>query len=281
MLDLARQKRVAAEALWRSGSAAEGLRMGTEAFRATQDAVGLFTAPPGPQPPDDLPPSPLILSRRDEVTVAEAAQDLSALASPPIFDRDVGDEHAEAMARLLRASEALDRAATQLCWNPRRRALSRVLRTALAVLGVGSLCAGAVLLITPKKPEAAASSFWGNLLEFGPNNVLDGSDQTEWLLPDGVAGWVEVRFARPRTVSVVRLLNAHNRNLNDRSTRAYRVELVSRGRVVASSVGEYPELSPKPKWTAVSTVGKNVESVRVHVLSWHAKGGGFAEIEIL
>ncbi len=277
LLVLAGQKHRAASQLSAAGLVSEALPIAVEGFKvAGRSAASL--RPEGASV--DSPYGHLSLSRREQKAIDEATR---AAAAPrlPVYESEVTPAHQETLSECLAATAAVRSACATLCWSKARRAAARWTRRSLGAAAALAALGFLLWLVLPRREVAAsASSHWGSLDEFGPANVLDKAPETEWLLNDATAGWIDLRLKPARGVRAVRLLNAHNKSLNDRGTQAFRVELFSKGRTLAAREGRYPAFSPSPEWTTADLSGADVDVVRVHVLSWFNKGGGFAEVEV-
>ncbi|MCA9594395.1 MAG: hypothetical protein KC776_13820 [Myxococcales bacterium] len=114
---------------------------------------------------------------------------------------------------------------------------------------------------------------------YEPARAIDGNPKSEWLLPDGRAGWLDLELDPPRHVNGVTLLDARNRPYANRQSRGIRVDLLRGGKVVRSTTLEL-EHEDSPRWVDVSLAADDVEHVRITVESWYRKGGGLAEVEV-
>src|SRR5204863_7138273 len=56
-------------------------------------------------------------------------------------------------------------------------------------------------------------------VEFSAHNAIDGLVATEWLLPGGSTGYLDVLLPRRRAVHDVVIVNSHNRRYTDRATK--------------------------------------------------------------
>jgi len=95
----------------------------------------------------------------------------------------------------------------------------------------------------------------------------------------GQTGWLDVTFPRPRTLSSVRILNAHNRASNDMATSNFRVELYAGARSVGTFAGGFPTLDPQPVWHGIELAARGVTRVRFWIDGFHGAGGGLAEVD--
>lgn len=172
--------------------------------------------------------------------------------------------------------ERLTRFSARHALTPRARKRRRILRIALA--------AGAVLLalfVAARlwgRPRVRASGIHSE--PYAAANVNDGLEATEWLLPDGVAGSVDVLFPRARTVQRVHLLNAHNTFHADRAARAVRVTAFSKQGPVASKEGAFEAFSEARSELVLPLEARGVTRIRVEVLTYFKSGGGLAEVEV-
>lgn len=283
ILDLGRQRASAAEALWSNGHSAEGFRMITDAFEITLTAVPRFANAIGAEltgrNEDDLPP---LLGARglptDRVQRLLEIQASIPEATLPALDADLTSEHADLFGALVESRRDVELALAPVAMTPATLASVRTWRLVFAVLVLVVAAAGAfVALRTPDGIEADASAVYGP--DSPASNVIDGDPASEWQLPDGQEGWVEVRITPPGRVETLRLLNSHNRHHNDRASRRYRVDVFAHGNVVHTIESEWEEFEVRPSWVEHAVGVADVERIRVEVLSHHRLGGGLAEME--
>ena len=109
--------------------------------------------------------------------------------------------------------------------------------------------------------------------------AIDGSVETDWLLPDGQLGWIELRFQRTRHVRNVRILNARNRHFLDRGAHKISVSVFSNSKPTTREVELAPP-SMNPQWKELRFDAPHVTRIRIDVLSVHGLGGGLAEIVV-
>jgi len=260
-LRLSRQRSTAASSLWSAGHQAEALRLLSQ---AVEDAI--------------------VASREHDPAASDA--DLSALlaeaealfdeAALPALDADVAPAHAELFRRAAQVRNEIDRRLA-----PASRTLNELTWMAvLRWLTAGALLALSVvaLYLVSRTPKTAVVRASAELAGFPAANVADGQDATEWLLPNGGLGWIELQLAPSRDVRELRLVNAHNPPYNDRATKSYRIEIYSGERRVKSVQGAFPRFSTSPEPRTVAIGASNVDRIRFQVLSFHLAGGGLAEI---
>jgi hypothetical protein len=172
--------------------------------------------------------------------------------------------------------ERLTRFSAGHALTPRARKLRRIRRSSLA----GALVI-LVLLIGCRlwgRPRAEASAIHSE--PHSAENAVDGLEATEWLLPDGTPGWVDVVLPAARTVHSVRLINAHNMFSADRATRAVHVTAFTERGPSASVDGSFAAFSQTRSVLDLPLEARDVARIRVEILSYFKLGGGLAEIEI-
>lgn len=282
-LVLGRQKATCAETLWANGHTAEGLALAVGALEATLAAAPELAKKPaeGEEP-----------SAADWREVLEARgvskADLEAIRSAadrgketlPLLDRDVSPAHAELFLDLVRARHRADRAIAPGAMTQRDLRWTRVLRGLGAVIVAGLAVTGLYLgLRTPEGIFATASDFFQQSPQFAPENAIDGSPATYWLLPDGATGWLEVSSTPARHVGRIRVLNTTNPPWSDRGTNEYSLEVYANGQLARTIDGtfEWTE-NPTPVDHQVDLDG--VERVRFVVRSHHRVGAGLADIQL-
>ncbi|GAB4217411.1 MAG: hypothetical protein OHK0013_44850 [Sandaracinaceae bacterium] len=318
-LALGRQKADAAEALFDNGHPAEAIKLARDALQHTLRAVETLASPSrlegaAPEPdakasepdakasePDAKASEPdakaseldpkvsaaswrrTLLARGAAVPTLDAVQAvLEAVRAnaAPRLDEDVKPDDTAAFHRVLAARVALDREVHAAALAPAQiQAQRRNRLAALTVVVVGSLVGAFFLLRTPTGTFAAASEHFGGRSEYAPENAIDGRPDTEWLLPDRVSGWLEVRVSPPRRVEAVSILNAHNPPMNDRATRDYTLEVWSNGELARTIDGSFA-FSAEPEPVRHDVGVDAVERVRVVVRSSHHYGGGLAEVTL-
>jgi hypothetical protein len=205
------------------------------------------------------------------------------LAQPPIapvFDDEVSPNDVQRFHTLVGLRRDIERALAPVARTSTQ--IGRIQATRLAGLAV-ALAALVTLVFmavrTPHESIVLASAVYGSRSDFEPSNVIDDDARSEWLLPDGTPGWIEVRLSPPRSVSLVRLRNANNRNLRDRATKDYVLELYSGGQLIRHHEGRFDAIENTPQWTEIPVRAHAIDRIRVVVRSWHRLGGGLSEID--
>jgi hypothetical protein len=207
--------------------------------------------------------------------LAEALSTLDQLA-PPRTDGEFVGAHQRGLERACAAAEQLAAFTVRTLRSPaQRRARSR--RLVLVTAGAG---AAAVLLAVWiwRRPLVSASAVYS--AEFPASQATDGLVATEWLLPGGQTGWLELSFRSGRHVRSVHLHNARNRWYQDRATRRFRITAFAGERPLASGEGEFDAIDSKNPQREVRLEARAVTRVRVEVLSHFGSGGGLAEVRI-
>jgi hypothetical protein len=179
-------------------------------------------------------------------------------------------------AWLERARQLWSDLAGELRRDPRQRS-----RRQLAAAGAGAfvlIVAVAVWLELGRRPSAVSSTPYSS--EFGAEQVVDGVLATEWLLPDGKLGWLELNLPKQRAVHDVVLRNSHNRHFLDRATRRARVTLFDGQKQLASSEIAFAKLEEKSAPVRVNFGGQRGNRIRIEILEHFGLGAGLAEIEL-
>lgn len=270
LLAIAVRKQRAARLLWTDGQTAQAYGLAVEAL---EDLLSGLSAPEPGGPVEHGRPAPLeqACDPEDLRLCASTLEETKTLAMPAL-DTDFGGAHAVLIERVWQGHERLRRSLERtLEVVPRRRWL--LLALLLLVVGAGVLAARAGGAVSARASASYSS-------EHDASSAVDGLDATEWLLPDGKTGWIELKLERPKQVREVRLLNAHNRHYNDRATRKYEVELYDGDRLHATLTGEFEKLEAEPVPRPLAVPKGRVTRVRVSVLSHFGSGGGFAEIAL-
>jgi len=151
------------------------------------------------------------------------------------------------------------------------------IRLALVIAPI-ALVIAMILMAQRTRPRVTASTSYADL--YAPELAVDFLEATEWLLPDGTEGWIDLAFRAPRSVRSVTLVNCHNGTFVDRSSGKVRVTAFANDKSVASVEGEFSEISSERAALDLPLVAKDVTRVRVEVLSTLGRGGGFAEVEV-
>ncbi len=233
----------------------------------------------------------LLLLRASVVSTREALE-LLAPAAPPTPDprlsrvpglsglsRDALQPGMALRAQVRRHRAALrgaHAALQHLAATPAQRARARRERLGAIALVVATLVvAGLVAALALRTPKAFSSADLGGA--YAAARAVDGDRGSEWLLPTGEAGWLDVHLRPRRHVARVRLVNAKNTPYADRGTQRFRLEGYLDDALVWSSreesfvaLGEARELP----------VGARVSRLRVVVLSWYGVGAGLAEVDV-
>ena len=205
-----------------------------------------------------------------ELTALEALCSEGAALGSPLLPREVTPAHRDFMQRLASRRRAAVARLRGRTFGLRQR---WALAAAVAVVAVAT-----ALLLTRNQPAARASVSYSSV--FPARNVVDGVTNTEWLLPDGKSGWLEVVFPRPRQVESVRVFNSHNRPYLDRAAKTVKLEAFAKERLVASASREFPAIAEESEPLTVPLSAREVTHVRITVESFYGLGGGLAEVEV-
>lgn len=217
------------------------------------------------------------LSESKARIVLEASRALRGKVLPTLDD-EVSAQEGDLFQQLVTARRHIESVLAPASMTQRQLAWTRASRMSFAALIACALVVGLYFLLRPETGVVAtASSQFSN--EFRAQNVIDGDEASEWLLPDRRDGWIELRIMPPEDIGTLRIKNSHNRHHNDRATHEYTIEVFANGRVAKTIDGVWPQLTPTPEWTEHAVDVEKVERIRVHVKTWHRLGGGLAEIE--
>ena len=134
----------------------------------------------------------------------------------------------------------------------------------------------------PFLPHASASIESEVSSTYQPWNAMDGRISTEWILPDGQPGWLELRAEAPQPVTWLRLVNVRNEPYRDRASDRVRVEAWLGDELAASDEGRLPT-----RWDGAETYwdvyvhAPRIDRIRVEILTWHGSSGGLAEVRVI
>lgn len=139
------------------------------------------------------------------------------------------------------------------------------------------------ILVEPRM-HATASGYAESELNpwYQPQNVTDGRPGTEWHLPDGELGWLDLRFDEPRNVAYVRLLNARNDPHHDRAARRIALTAYREDEIVAATGPVWLPVrwDGEWNWSSLELEAPGVDRLRVEVLEHHGVSGGLAEVQV-
>jgi hypothetical protein len=262
-LALAFRKRDAARALWTGRTRLDARELLDAAATLAADAVVRFASQTSPKPP--------WLARAE----GHAAR-LQPRAASPDVERDERNEDAAfwalhdevvAIEREVGVYAALPESFRRLRWR-------RTLRVAAACLFV--LLVVRLVRSRERTVAAASATFHHDVPEF----VLDHDVRTNWALPNGQLGWIELRFTRPKAVKSLHVV-ANNPPYHNRGAKEVHVT----GYMGDGSVMEKDFTFPAPPdgsdvvWSDVPLAGEQCDRVRIEVKSFAGLSASFAEIE--
>ncbi len=284
-LGIAGRRAEAAERLWSNGHTAEGLRLAADAFGATTDALPAFVDATGATVDAAVEGlgryRPVLVERglsERRIETLLAVEEQLADRDAPELDEEVTSADGELFQRIIATRARLDAALAPAASSPTRLAWTRIWRLGFSVLTVVAVGLTAYLVTRTPEGISAVASDYTNVFD-GPR-VIDDDVETEWQLPGGALGYVEITIQPPVHISTLRLLNGHNRWYNDRATRGYRVELYSGDRLASTIDGEWSSLTPEPEWVEHEVEdGDEIDRIRFNVRSFHRLGAALAEIE--
>lgn len=110
--------------------------------------------------------------------------------------------------------------------------------------------------------------------------ATDGIPATEWLLPDGALGYIELSFGSKRTVHGVTVTNGHNLNFMDRAIKKARISVFDGDEVIEKHDVELPGIEPEHKQRRIELKGHRASRVRLEVLEFDGTGAALAELAL-
>jgi len=110
--------------------------------------------------------------------------------------------------------------------------------------------------------------------------ATDGIPATEWLLPDGALGYIELSFGSKRIVNGVTVTNGHNLNYMDRALKKARISLFDGDKVIERHDIELPGIDPEHKPRRIKLKGYRASRVRLEVLEFDGTGAALAELVV-
>jgi hypothetical protein len=265
---VARDRLDAADILGRPPHRAESIHVLSRALEALEEAV-LQIAPVAPADvwPADFAPTTVARSLRSA---------RESLDTAPGNDGELSREDLAA-ARSARSAAGRVHSRLQRVTRDRRTAIRRRL-AGLAALAV-VLSGGFWVSRLHDRFQAAASGAYLPL--FDAARAVDGDPATEWLAPDGVSAWLELRFARQIDVKAVTVINAHNHPFNDRATKHLDVELYRDNQLLTRAQATFDQIEAASTARSIPVEAKGVTRVRFVARDFHGKGAGFAEVEVI
>jgi len=260
---LARQKRVAADAVRRAGSRGEAIGILRDAVRLALEAARVAGV------------------ALDEQLEMARIDDALARAEAPILDSEYVPAHTTLYRELAEAYVAVEELITPFRRSDRERERLATVRVALVLFGIATtVSAGVARARKPPPVYVQASAFIAK--KWIPENVVDGDERTEWLLPDFSPGWLDVSPGRPRPIRAIMVLNSKNRPAPDRAIVDYRIEIFVDGAVARSFEGSFGAFTPTPSWRTIPLgVAGPIERIRIHAKTWAGNGAGLAEVKLV
>ncbi len=254
LVDRAQQRIDAAEALWREGARIDAF---AALERACDDLRELAAAQPA---------------------IAERMGPLAALERSESYLPQQDTLPADARKAFSRQALAAQRMVARA-----RPAARSIVAMALALVGRWAMVAMVLAFawsvrdgLAPRRLAARASSTWG--LQYAPPFAVDRDRKTNWLLQDGVLGWLQVSFT-PAKVRVLRIWQPQAMPMY--AVNRIRVEYMLGRRVVRTQTLDIRSMIASPQPVRIPVVGEPLlDSIKIHIEELGAGGGGFAEVEI-
>jgi hypothetical protein len=259
----------AADVLGRAPHRAESIHVLVRAMEALEEAVATAdqAAPPDGRPPG-FAPAALLHTLQTGREGLLAAPRIDADLSPPDLIRR---EDARRTARHIHSY------------------LGRVTRRRRSVVGGrwAAVSVGLALIVAARlgiphlqdRFEVVASGIYSPV--FDVEHAVDGDPGREWLAPEGASAWLELRFAQPIDVRAVRVINSHNPGFNDRATRDLDVELYRKDQLLTRAQSTFDQIDPTAAERIIPVVAKGVTRVRFVARTFHGRGAGLAEVEVI
>jgi hypothetical protein len=267
-MTLARERLDAADLLERAPERAESIHVLARAVQALEEAIRFV------DPVIRLGGGPTALAPEETVSALESARE--RLDRAPHLDADLSREdlsHRRETRRL--AGRVYARVRKMM----RRRRIVIARRFGLLAIMIGFIAVGRVGLTLHDRVEVLSSGIYGPA--FDADQAVDGNAVTEWLAPDNQSAWLELRFAPPIEVIAVRVTNAHNPPFNDRAVKDLDVELYRKNQLLLRTQSTFTQIDPTPSARNIPIEAKGVTRLRLVARSFHGRGAGLAEIEVI
>ncbi|MDH5675455.1 MAG: discoidin domain-containing protein [Myxococcales bacterium] len=301
LLATSQQSIEVAETLWAAGSRLDALTSAEQGFQSLMQAARCLAR-------QDEPLDAILQrlsfapQRREQVLALEATPALFPDAHSRLRPR-----HADRFTAQLQACRWLQSVLWPTILEPplRQRAQRQA---ALVLASIALLCVswlGAVRALTAPHPtfsHARASAYrtsngqgeWtaqAPIDAWPPDNAIDRDEMSYWHLPPSEPGWIELTLSESRRISAVRILNAHDGHSADENRHdRRRFDIGSnqgRIRALARDGSELAvaafALAPVVDFgfESIELEASNVARLRIEIDSWHGRGGGLAEVELV
>jgi hypothetical protein len=192
------------------------------------------------------------------------------------LDAEMDPTRAVALERALVAASQVVAKIDGVVMDERERLAARVRRNGVMLVALIAAIAVAWRQAHTVKLTARASASYG--AQYLPANATDGYTATNWLLPDGATGWLEVTFDR-RRVKTLELTNVQN--LTHYGTIETTIEFYDGARMLRSidvSMGSTVHTATPTK--VAVPVRTPIDRIRIHVRTFHDLGGGLSEVVV-
>ena len=263
---IARQKREAAEVLWLGGAPAEALGLAHAGFELVAKAAERAREAGG---------APALPASATDLRTKLAAKPVPAL------DADVVDADTPTFFALLSAHDELRALVVPASLSKPELVQKRRSRLGWAIAAsIFTVAVGYYLLRTPRVLKAEASAVYDEA--HGAPKAVDGRTESEWLLPNGQPGWIDLNVVPVRKLKRIKLLNGHNPPFNDRQIQDYHLEIYGRGGNLLKTIdGTFGEFNEAPAQVPVELdVSEKIERIRLEVKTFHRTGAALAEVEV-
>jgi len=126
--------------------------------------------------------------------------------------------------------------------------------------------------------EVFASNFYSD--DHAARFATDKYPATEWLLPDGTLGYIELTFGSKRRIHGVTVTNGHNLNYKDRALKKARIVVFNGDDVVETHDLELPGVEAEYTPRRIELGGHRASRVRLEVIEYDGVGAALAEIAV-
>jgi hypothetical protein len=192
------------------------------------------------------------------------------------LDDEIDQRRAESLDRALSDASRAVAKIDGVVADKRGRLAARARRNGVVAAALIIAIGGVWRQATSVKLTPRASATFG--AQYLPTNATDGYIATNWLLPDGMTGWLEVSFDR-RRVSVLELTNVQN--LAHYGAAETTVEFYVGDRMLRSM--DVSMLSTVNTATPVRVnvpVHDPIDRIRINIRTFHDLGGGLSEVVV-
>ncbi|MDP3274650.1 MAG: hypothetical protein Q8Q09_05600 [Deltaproteobacteria bacterium] len=192
------------------------------------------------------------------------------------LDEEWTEAHSLHFERRLREIRSTLGALGALGLTPQERTFARTRR--LSVLAIVIVVGTAIAWRQWHVVELTAQASSAFDATRGATNATDGYPSTNWLLPDGQQGWLDLRFNR-RRVSKLTLYNVQG--LVHYGSILLTIEMYSGARLVRSMEHSMQATVATSLASTVALAAREpIDRIRINVRTFHELGGGLGEVRV-